>query len=956
MRPASPGACPCRRDVTANAGKALAMQPELWARVAPLLDELLDLPSDMRGPRLDEIESAQPDVALELRRLLAFEATDPQFLATPVPQASINAPSPGTRVGPYRLLRMIGEGGMGQVWLSERADGLFERRVALKLLHPGLAGAGLRMRFDRERQILASLGHEHVARLLDAGIAGDGQPYLALEYVEGQSITAYATQRKLTVVQKLTLFLQVCSAVSHAHASLVVHRDLKPSNIMVTPGGAVRLLDFGIAKLLDAPDRDNTTEGTRTGARAFTLHYAAPEQIRGEPVTTATDVYSLGVVLYELLTGRKPYRIRRDTDAEWEEAILTEEPPKPSAMTRGRADLVTRSERRLSRVLSGDLDNITLKALLKHPEDRYLSVEAMASDIKRYLNGRPVEAHAKSYGYRLGKYIRRNAVQIAAVVLVIAVLGGGMYVMWLQQREARAEAQRAQAMHDFVIGLFEQAQKESGPNNAVDIRRLLDDGARRTHAEFAHQPTTRAELLALIARIHLRLGDYAAAVATLDQQKSALFAAPAAVQIESLQLRGDALRLLGQPAQCRALLMAHEDQLDERGDAAKRDAADYESVLGRCERSLQNRTAARIHFKHALALREAQVEAGAEPAESLVDLATLEADAGHDKVALAGMLDALQRLHASHNEQGPLAVSIWQNLGTLYRETGNGVAAENAYRTAERLAIALYGNNHPTTIDAERGLAAIYVDQGKLDPAEALFKQAQVQLTALLGPNHPDLGSINNSLGIIAWERGDVATAETRLRQAIVLWARSSRLQGGVFNLAMVLHGAGRDAEAEPLARRALELRQQQFGEHNGLVGASLRQIGEIRLAQGDATAAEPLLLRAQAILGDDYGATHTATGQAQLAVARLRLAQHRPADAAAMADAIQKRFQPSDAEHRRLLWEARTLAAQVQCSQPASAAQGKHALAKVLDEVAGEMPVSVIHREIAAALQACGR
>ncbi len=930
------------------------MNTELWSRVAPLLDELLELTPDERDARLETLDRDAPEVAVELRRMLALDSERPDFLSTPVAQAAVHAPTPGVRVGPYRLLRMIGEGGMGQVWLAERADGLYERRVALKLLHPGFADTGLRTRFDRERQILASLGHEHVARLLDAGFAEDGQPYLALEYVEGQTITEYSNQRKLTVVQKLSLFLQVCGAVSHAHASLVVHRDLKPSNIMVTPGGAVRLLDFGIAKLLDAPGRDATSETTRAGTRAFTLHYAAPEQILGEQVTTGTDVYSLGVVLYELLTGLKPYRIRRDTDAEWEEAILSGEPPKPSVVTRGRSDLITRSERRLSRVLSGDLDNIALKALQKKPEDRYQSVEALAADLRRYLNGRPVSAHAQSVRYQLGKYIRRNAVQIALVLGVIALLGTALYMVSWQASEARAEARRAQAMHDFVIGLFEQAEKEAGPSNAVDIRRLLDDGVRRTNTQFAQQSIIHAEMLTMIAKIRLRLGDYAAAIAVLDQQNASLFAAPASVQIESLQLRGDALRLLGKPGECRDLLTAHEDQLDERGETARREAADYQSVLGRCERGLQDIAAARAHFKRALGLRETLSDGGAAQAESLVDLAGLEADAGHSRIAMAGMLDALQRLRATHNEQGPQAVSIWLNLGNLYRETGNSIAAENAYRTDERLAIGLYGSGHPTTIDAERGLAAIYVDQGKLDEAEALFKQAEAQLTKLLGPNHPDLGSMNNSLGIIAWERGDVATAESRLRRAIALWAQSPRLHGGIFNLAMVLHSAGRDAEAEPLAQRALALREQRFGQQHGLVGASLRQIGEIRLAENNPAAAEPLLLRGLTTLNADYGPAHTATGQAQLALARLRMLQQRPDDAQALIADVERHFQPVDAEHRRLLWAARTLGAQLQCAQPRTTPLGRHALQQIRDEVVAELPVSVIARDTAAALHGC--
>jgi serine/threonine-protein kinase len=928
------------------------METAQWNLLAPILDELLELEQPARDLRLEQLELESPAIAAEIRRLLALEMTRPEFLSTPVYHASIQAPLPGALVGPYRLLRLIGEGGMGQVWLAERADGLFERRAALKLLRPGFTDTGLRTRFDRERQILAKLAHEHVARFLDAGFGDDGQPYLALEYVEGQSITAYAAQRKLGVVQRLGLFLQVCSAVSHAHASLVVHRDLKPSNILVTPNGAVRLLDFGIAKLLDAPGRERS-ETTRAGSRAFTLHYAAPEQVRGDPVTATTDVYSLGVVLYELLTGCKPYRLRRDTDAEWEEAILNSEPTRPSSMARHRDERQTRSERKLARTLSGDLDNIVLKALQKAPEDRYLSVEALSSDLRRYLSGRPVSARPHSLDYRLFKYLRRNALQVGLGLGIIAVLGGVVYVMWWQARTARAEAQRAEAMHDFMIGLFEQAGKEAGPSNSVDIRHLLDSGVHRSNAEFARQPIVRAELLALIARTHLRLGDYSQTIAVLDQQKSALLAAPEAMRIESLTLRGDALRQLGEPARCRTLLLAHQYEFNDSGSNAQRLAADYQSVLGRCERGLQHVNAARLHFQRALAMRKKQDNAVGE-AESLVDLALLEADTGHNHAALFGLLAGLRQLQSGHSEQGPLAISIRLELGTLYRELGRSADAEQAYRTSYRLATRLYGSGHPATIDAERGLAAIYVDQGKLDLAEPLFVQAQQQLAHLLGPNHPDLGSMSNSLGIIAWERGDLATAERRLRRALQLWASSPRLPGGIFNLAMVLHSAGRDSEAEPLARQALALRKTKYGPTRGPVGSSLRLLGEIKLAEDDTAAAEPLLQQALEILRNDYGPTHSATGQAELALARLRVAQHRNPDAIALIADIRKRFAPIDAEHRRLLWSTRTLAAQLQCAKPATAALGRHALETIRTQVDAELPVSVIARSTAAAVHAC--
>ena len=930
------------------------METAQWNRLAPILDELLEMEPGARESRLLQLDRDSPELAAEVRRLLALDTARPQFLATPAYHSAIQVSLPGALVGPYRLLRLIGEGGMGQVWLAERADGLFERRAALKLLRPGFADTGLRTRFDRERQILAKLAHEHVARFLDAGFGEDGQPYLALEYVEGQSITTYATQRKLSVLQRLALFLQVCSAVSHAHASLVVHRDLKPSNILVTPNGAVRLLDFGIAKLLDAPGRE-PGEITRVGTRAFTLHYAAPEQIRGDAVTATTDVYSLGVVLYELLTGCKPYRLRRDTDAEWEEAILNSEPTRPSSAARNRDEHLTRSERKLARALSGDLDNIVLKALQKAPEDRYLSVEALAGDLRRYLSGRPVNARPHSLDYRLRKYVQRNALQIGLALGIIAVLGGALYVMWWQAREANAAAQRAQAMHDFMIGLFEQAELESGPSNAVDIRRLLDAGVRRTNTEFALQPITRAELLALIARMHLRLGDYPQALAVLAQQKSALFAAPQIVQLESLSLRGEALRQLGQPARCRKLLLAHEDQFEDHGEDAHRLAADYQSVFGRCERDLQHVAGARLHFQRALKLREALANGAVSAAESLGDLANLESDAGRNAVARAGLLDALQRLRAAHSEQGPLAISIWKSLGTQYRELGRSSEAENAYRMSYRLGANLYGIRHPETIDAERGLAAIYVDQGKLDLAEPLFVQAEQQLTRLLGANHPELGSMSNSLGIIAWERGDLVSAEQRLRRTLQLWANSPRLAGGIFNLAMVLHSAGRDTQAEPLARQALTLREHRYGASHGLVGKSLQQIGEIKLAQHDLASAEPLLQRAFEILRADYGPLHTATGQAQLALARLRMAQQRATEAMALIGDIRQRFAPSDAEHRRLLWAARTLAAQLQCARPVDATLGQRNLQQIRSEVVADMPVSVIARDTETALHACG-
>ena len=390
------------------------MDTARWATLSALLDDLLELPPDAREARLAELAATDAGMADELRRMIALEDERPDFLSESFVDASVFSPQPGQQIGPYRLESPLGEGGMGQVWLATRADGLYQRRVALKLLRPGLGDAGLRTRFTRERQILARLGHAHIARLLDAGVSSDGQPYLALDYVQGEPITDYARKLSLGVPERLHLFLQVCAAVSHAHANLVVHRDLKPSNILVTPAGEVCLLDFGIAKLLDEA-AINTTEITGTGTRAFTLHYAAPEQLRNGVITTMTDVYALGVVLYELLVGRKPYDPARTSDAAWEEAILTADAVRPSlAAGRVARDGGSPLQRRIARELAGDLDNILLRALAKLPDDRYVSVEALAQDLRRYLGGEPVSARSQSLGYRARKFLRRNSLPILA--------------------------------------------------------------------------------------------------------------------------------------------------------------------------------------------------------------------------------------------------------------------------------------------------------------------------------------------------------------------------------------------------------------------------------------------------------------------------------------------------------------------------------------------------------------
>ena len=491
-----------------------------------MLDEALAVPSAERGAWLDALHT-RPGLTdatrSALRELLApgagvetgdFMSTLPRLGTAP---AAANAPRADMEIGPYRLISELGRGGMGAVWLAERSDGRLKRQVALKLPHVTWVG-NLAERMARERDILATLEHPHIARLYDAGVDAMGRPWLALEHVQGRSIDAYARERALDVPARLALLLQVCSAVAYAHSRLVIHRDLKPSNILVTDEGQVRLLDFGIAKLVQS-EHAEATALTQSAGRALTPDYASPEQVRGEPLGTASDVYSLGVVAYELLAGQRPYRLKRGTAAELEEAIANAEPPLASSAVAAPAG---------QRQLRGDLDAILNKALKKRPEERYVNVEAFADDLRRHQQGHAVLARPDSRWYVTRKFITRHRVPVFIGAAFAATLTALSTVALIQATEARRqtvaaqqEAQRAQTVQGFLLELFRSNQSTQNDPVAArnqTARELLDRGAERIEEGLKDQPQSRFEVLRTLADMYWQL-DLRVQAADLERRR-----------------------------------------------------------------------------------------------------------------------------------------------------------------------------------------------------------------------------------------------------------------------------------------------------------------------------------------------------------------------------------------------------------------------------------------------------
>ncbi|HSJ23893.1 MAG TPA: serine/threonine-protein kinase [Longimicrobiales bacterium] len=814
-------------------------------RVEAVFEAALQLPAGGRDEFIERACSGNAAMARSVRSLLAAHALTGGLLdaTTPAPQAE---PLPD-RFGPYRVLGVLGRGGMGVVYDAERDDGQFRRRVAIKILRAG-SDPELKQRVLTERQILAALDHPGIARLLDGGVTADGRPFLVMEHVEGLPIDVYSERMRLDVRQRLVLFCEVARVVDYAHRNLVVHRDLKPSNIMVTPDGRVKLLDFGVAKLLHGWAAASGSPVTRDRS-ALTPEYASPEQLRGDVLTTTTDVYSLGVVLYELLAGQRPFQGYEGAAARHAEAICTAEPPRAS----GQAPAPR------ARVLRGDLDAILDMALRPEPGMRYGSAELLAQDIERYLALRRVRARQGSRAYAFGKLIRRHARTALVVATVALSLAGGTGVALWQARLARAaqaEAERAGAesarITDFLVELFEAGVPEASLSGAVTARDLVDRGLRRI--DLLHdQPALQAPLLAALGRVLASLAEYADAE-HLTQRALTLYEArhdEAGVGRTLAQL-GTVRRLRGDYADARTVLLR---ALPIQQVALGADHPEVASTLGQLASVaiyLGEFDDAGVHAAEGLAIHQAALgDSHRLTLNSMRLLGQVQRLRGQHEEAEATLRNVVARRPAAIGSTSPELHEDRLQLAQLLALRGASDEAADIFRDV----IARTG---PATEDfavrtaARNGLATLLVRSGDLAAAEQLLRLVHNERQALYGPEHPALARSATALGNVLLRGGRLAEAETAFREGARVYRASvgERHLGyanAMAQLAAIEAQRGRHATADSILAHAIALRVAGEGSTAHGLADLLRRRAEVAVAAGRFDFAESLLAEALA-------------------------------------------------------------------------------------------------------------
>ncbi|HVT40559.1 MAG TPA: serine/threonine-protein kinase [Gemmatimonadaceae bacterium] len=845
-------ACPRTASRVLNA----RMDSARWTRVQALFHDTADLPEAERDAFLKARCSDDPSLMAEVLSLVVEDARTGSLLDRGIGHAAHHVlggddePAiPTENFGPYRIAKILGEGGMGVVYLAERSD--LGSVAAIKILRDAWLSPARRERFSSEQRVLAQLNHAFIARLYDADTLADGTPWFVMEYVEGQTLTAYCDARALPISARLKLFRDVCEAVAHAHQHAIIHRDLKPSNILVRKDGTVKLLDFGISKQLET--LDVSADQTQTGLRFMTPAYAAPEQVRGEPVGMRTDIYALGVVLYELVAGKLPFDLSNKTPAEAATIIVEHSPGKPSAAASAAAarpgDRVRAGG--VSKAAWADLDVLCLTAMHKDPERRYRTVDALIRDVDHYLNGEPLEARPDSVRYRVSKFVRRNwrLVSGAAAALALLIALSAMYTVRLAaaRNTALAESARTARIQRFTMSLFDGGNKEAGPADTLRVVTLVDRGVQQARTLDA-EPAVQAELYETLGSIYQKLGNFPRADtllrASLDERRS-LFK-PGSPEVTG------SLSALGLLRADQAKLDESETLIREALGQARRTLPPDHPALARATFALGRVLQERGKYDDAIKVGEETVRlysvpggvATPELAASLSQLAVDHFNRGHYETSDSLNQLALAAYRRLYGERHPLVASTLLALGDSQTDLGHYAVAERYGRQALQILNAFYGVDHFQTAVALDVLGRALVYERKVDEGMATLSRALALRERALGPFHPQVATSRNELGNAAFQQN-------------------------------------RFADAESLFTRNVEIYRKVYGDKHQFTATGLANLASVYMAQKQPDRAEPIFRDVIRIQTDAVGADHPNTAIARIKLGRALLRQKRYADGA---------------------------------------------------------------------------
>ena len=796
------------------------MTEDRWQSVKRIFNDVVSAPAGERSARIDAACAGDDELRRDVEALLAQHEADGDAIRSSIEIAAVDALEthndigPGQTLGAWRLRRLLDRGGMASVYLADRAEADYDQQAAIKVISPALISADDLQRFGDERRILARLQHKYISRLIDGGTTDDGVSWLAMEYVRGERIDEYCDSHRLDLRSRLALFLKVCAAVHDAHRNLVVHRDIKPSNILVDDNGDPKLLDFGVARLFD----DSRPDLTVVGQRAMTPRYASPEQLRGQPLTTATDIYSLSVLLYELLAGTSPYSVDT-TDAVALQTAICEgerEPPSKAVQRSERFGQAPAAGRRLTRDLQGDLDNIVVIGLRHEPERRYASVQALADDIRRYLRNEPVMARPDTWHYRAGKFARRNRVPLATavVMLVIIAMLSGLFVDRVIAERDAAEAARARAeeMSAFLQELLGGADRFASAGEAVTVRDILDSGAERVRTELADQPIEQARMMQTIADTYHALSLYEPALELTEQAYDIRLRELGPDHVETLQsMRGRGL--LGYlsggdiSASIRLLEETRDLQIASLGEGSHEVAATRRE-LGNALRNDGSNSRALDEFRIAYQVLTA-LPAGHEHHRYEADLLnqignTFDA-LGEPEQALASYQQAIDLLRQREQESDPLYGALLNNIGLVHRRAGRLDEALSYMEPAVEHTRRILGEQSEDYEVQLSSLGRTLAQMGRFEQANDYLLRASAVGETLYGTDHP----------YYAW---------------------------GLVNKARLRQLEGNHIDAVRLLDRAIAIYRDAYGDYHPFLAAAEVGLSDSRIELGDPASAEQLV------------------------------------------------------------------------------------------------------------------